>query len=89
MTLIEEGSKEGRQNVLINGKGGEIPYVKSFDTETKEVIMFLYDAENYSILGVDKKPIEVKVIVPLARLVKLQEKGKPTEEIAVSKTDGT
>ena len=85
MTLITAETKEGQKHVIVNGKGGEIPYIKSFDTETKEVVMFLYDAENYAIFGADNKPIEIKVIVPEARLVELKTDGTAIDV----KTDGT
>ncbi len=76
MTLITHETEEGRNHVIVNGKGGEIPYIKSFDTETKEVTMYLYDAENFAINGADGKPIEIKVIIPEAKLVKLLKDGK-------------
>ena len=65
--------------VVVNGQGGEIPYVTRFDTETKEVTMYLYDSENFSMYGEDDKPISVTVKVPKAQLVRLMDNGKPVE----------
>ena len=71
MTVIKEGSPEFLENIVINGKSNaEIPYVTEFNTETHEITMLLYDAENYAILGKDNNPLRVKAIVPYAKLVK-------------------
>ena len=76
MTIINKDHPDFVKCVIINGKGGEIPYVKEFNTETKEVTMLLYDADNFAINGENGNTIGITVVVPEARMVKLPEPEK-------------
>lgn len=67
--IIKAGTDLGIRSRLINYDGIEITNVNSFDTETNEAMMFLSNNKNQFIADENKKPLLIKVHLPLAKIV--------------------
>jgi len=62
--------QNGKDKILIDSTGKQIPYVKSFNDETKEVELFLKAQSGVGCIVSGGEILVIKVIIPDAKVVR-------------------